>query len=158
MADKGDKADDKSEKSEKKQKSNLVPAIVLAVGIAAAGYFLGPGKGGPADAKEEKKEEEAKPLGPVSVMDPISVNLADGHYLKVGLGVQLSAEAKAEEFKEGPIERVKDMLISEVGGGKMEDFATPEGRELLKEELRESAKEQFHGEVVDFYFTDFVMQ
>lgn len=150
----------KKDKSAKGGKSNLLPAIVLAVGIALAGYFLGPGSGSGAahEEKEADKKEEVKPLGPIAKMEPISLNLADGHYLKVGLGVQLSEKGKVEEFDKGPIMLVKDLLIETAGGANMAELSTPEGREKLKDQLKERAHKLFGDEVVDFYFTDFVMQ
>lgn len=150
----------KKDKSAKGGKSNLLPAIVLALGIAVAGYFLGPGSGsgGAHDEKEAEKKEEVKPLGPIAKMEPISINLADGHYLKVGLGVQLSEKGNVEEFDKGPIMRVQDLLIEIAGGADMAELSTAEGREGLKKELKERAHKLFGEEVVDFYFTDFVMQ
>jgi flagellar FliL protein len=153
-ADKG--AAKKSKKDKGGGKSNLVPAIVLAIGIAAGGYFMG-GKGGAATAGAGATTT-TEPAGEIATMDPISVNLADGHFLKVGLGVQLSESANAEEFPKGPMSKVKDLLISEVGGADMNVLSTNQGREQLKDELTKKAEEEFDGEVLGFYFTDFVMQ
>jgi len=136
-------------------KSNLVPAIVLAVGIAAGGYFMG-GSGEAAHSGEAATT--TMPAGEIVTMEPISVNLADGHFLKVGLGVQLSEAGNAEEFPKGPMAKVKDMLIDQLAGANMAELATKEGKEKVKHELTERAKEEFEGEVLDFYFTDFVMQ
>jgi flagellar FliL protein len=152
-ADKGGK---KGKKEKGGGKSNLIPAVVLAVGIAVGGYFMG-GSGEPASAGAESTTTTALP-GEIATMDPISVNLADGHFLKVGLGVQLSEAANAEEFPKGPMSKVKDLLISEVGGGDMVVLSTNAGREELKHRLTEKAAEEFEGEVLGFYFTDFVMQ
>jgi len=137
----------------KKGKGNLVPAAVLAVGIAVGGYFMG-GSGGAATAAEPVKP----PAGEIATMEPLSVNLADGHFLKVGIALQLTEEVSLEEFGEGELAKAKDLLIEQVGGRPMEELATPEGRQALKEELVDGADETFHGDVIDVYFTDFVMQ
>ncbi len=145
-------ADEAAAGGGKKGKGNLVPAVVLAVGIAVGGYFMG-GSSGAAPAEEPKPE-----LGEVATMDALSVNLADGHFLKVGIALQLTKDVSLEHFGEGELAKAKDLLIEEVGGRPMEELATPDGREKLKEELVEKAEETFHGDVIDVYFTDFVMQ
>jgi flagellar FliL protein len=91
-------------------------------------------------------------------MDPLSVNLADGHFLKVGIALQLTEEVPLEEFGEGELAKAKDLLIAQVGGRPMEELGTPAGRDSLKKELTEKAEETFDGDVMDVYFTDFVMQ
>jgi len=58
----------------------------------------------------------------------------------------------------GPISRVKDLLIENLGGRNMADFATAPQREQIKNDLKDKAKKMFAGSVTDFYFTDFVMQ
>lgn len=155
-----DTAGDAGKKGKEKKdkgggKSNLVPAIVLAVGIAAGGYFMG---GSSEAAPAGEAATTTVPAGEIVTMDPISVNLADGHFLKVGLGVQLSESGNAEEFPKGPMAKVKDMLIDELAGANMAELATKEGKDKVKHALTERAKEEFEGEVLDFYFTDFVMQ
>ncbi len=149
----------KKGKKEKGGKSNLVPALVLAAGLLGAGYFMGPGSGETAClADGATTTTEPIPLGEIATMDPISVNLAAGRFLKVGMAVQLAEGIPAAEFSKGPINKAKDLLIEHVAGANMEELASEEGRKHLKESLRESAKESFEGEVLDVYFTDFVMQ
>ena len=153
-----DDAKGKTETGKKEQgggKSNLLPAVVLAIGIAAGGYFMG---GSAAPAAGGDATTTTLPAGEIVTMDPISVNLAEGHFLKVGLGVQLSEAGSPEEFPKGPMAKVKDMLIDELAGGDMASLSTKEGKEKVKEELTKRAEEEFEGEVLGFYFTDFVMQ
>jgi flagellar FliL protein len=147
----------KGKKEKKAGRSNLLPAVVLAIGLTAGGYFMG-GSGGSSTAGAESSATTTEPPGEIATMDPISVNLADGHFLKVGLGVQLSESADAENFPKGPMSKVKDLLISEVGGADMATLSTDAGREALKAELTKQAAKEFDGEVLGFYFTDFVMQ
>lgn len=161
-------ADDDEAKSSKddkaaKGKSNLVPAIVLAVGIAAGGYFMG-GSSDKATADDKKSEEEAPKPGEIATMEPLSVNLADGHFLKVGVAVVLAEGIEPGEFQKGKIAKAKDMLIDRLGGVPMETLTSPENRKALKEELSARAKEIYIDEetkqptVLEVYFTDFVMQ
>jgi flagellar FliL protein len=149
----------KKGKKEKGGKSNLVPALILCAGLLGAGYFMGPGSGETAClADGATTTTEPIPPGEIATMDPISVNLAEGRFLKVGMAVQLAEGIPANEFAKGPINKAKDLLIEHVAGANMEELASEEGRKHLKEALRESAKEEFEGEVLDVYFTDFVMQ
>jgi flagellar FliL protein len=149
----------KKGKKEKGGKSNLVPALVLAAGLLGAGYFMGPGSGETACAADgSPTTTEPPPAGEIASMDPISVNLAEGRFLKVGMAVQLAEGIPANEFAKGEINKAKDLLIDHVAGANMEELSSEEGRTALKEALRDDAKEAFEGEVLDVYFTDFVMQ
>jgi len=158
---KGGDTKGKGKGKEKSGKSNLVPAIVLAVGIAVGGYFMG-GSGTPActgkDCAAAEAKAEEKPPGQIATMDPLSVNLADEHFLKVGVAVQLAEGIEASEFAKGDISKVKDMLIDLLAGEHMEVLQTPEGRAKIKEELKKRSEKAFEGNVLDVYFTDFVMQ
>ena len=156
----------KKEKKEKGPKSNLLPAVVLAIGMVAAGYMLGPGSGATADAKPGGEETtttaEAVP-GEITSVEPININLADGHFLRVGMALQLAEGVLAEEFAKGKTAKANDIIIAEVGGKDMAELSSPEGRAKLKEDLKEKImaayeEEESGAEVLDIFFTDFVMQ
>jgi len=153
---KGKKA--KKDKSAKGGKSNLVPAVVLALGMLGAGYFLGPGSGDSGAAAAAPETTVAPVLGEIATMEAININLADGHFLRVGMGLQLIEGIEKAEFEKGKTAKASDVLIAELGGSQMEEIATAEGRERVKETLKEHLKEAYEGEVIDVYFTDFVMQ
>ena len=137
-------------------KSNLVPAIVLALGILGGGYFMG--SGGSADAGENTPTTEPVALGEIATMEAINVNLADGHFLRVGLALQLIEGVEKSEFEKGETAKANDLLISNLGGRSMTELASADGRELIKTHLKEQMKEVYEGDVVDVFFTDFVMQ
>lgn len=165
MSDDDDKGDKKGDKGDApKAKSNLVPAIVLAVGLAVGGYFMGGSSDSPAGADAATTEAEAPVPGLIATMEPLSVNLADGHFLKVGVALVLAEGIEPGEFAKGEIAKAKDMLIDRLGGAKMDTLTTPEGRKALKEELTAKVKEIYtdpetkQPTVLEVYFTDFVMQ
>lgn len=137
---------------QKKGKKKLLAVVaVLAIAGGGAGYtFFGPGK--TAEAAEEKPPPPE--LGEVLVIDPISINLADGHYLKLGLGLQAIAEP--EHAPEGS--KALDSAIALYSGRSMEELSDPEARKKLKEELTATVEEEYHQEVVDVYFREYVMQ
>ena len=154
-------SDDKVEKSdakkEKKGKSNLIPAVVLALGLAAGGYFMG--GSGSATASADAKPAVDKPTpGEIATMDPLSVNLADGHFLKVGIAIQLAEGTVASDFMKGEISKAKDLLIDRMAGLPMAQLTSPDGRKAVKDELTKAAKKLYDNQVLDVYFTDFVMQ
>lgn len=93
-------------------------------------------------------------LGTVQAVEPISINLAGGRYLRLGLGLQLTAEV-AED-----VDTVKalDLAIALFSQRPVEEISTPEGRNALKRELAAQLTEVYEGEVVDVYFSNFVYQ
>lgn len=150
------------EKGGKKKKPLLI-AIVLVVlaGAAGAWYFLmGPGAatdeaadGDAAQVEAPAGRPEGEP-GEVLTTEAISINLANGHYLRLGLGLELSATVH------GDVSTAKalDAAIALFSGRPMDEVASPEGRAALKDQLAEQLWEIYHGDVLDVYFTDFVTQ
>ena len=148
----------KKEKKEKGGKSNLVPAVVLAVGMCIAGYFLGPAAAtAKAEAMAPTTTEKAV-AGEIAKIEPININLADGHFLRVGMAIQLVEGVLVEEFDKGENAKANDLMIAEFGGKSMEELGTTKGREEMKKHLQEKLKETYEGDVIDVFFTDFVMQ
>jgi flagellar FliL protein len=123
------------------------------VALAAAWFLLlGPGAG--AEAEEEHAEPQP---GPVLTLDPITMNLADGRLLKVGLALQLPIE-EGEHGGEFSGAVALDEAIAFLGEHTYDQLAAPEGRAQVKVELAERVAERYHGGVLDVYFTQFVMQ
>ncbi len=128
--------------------------------VAGAGVLLAAAGGGtwfvlgPSASAEAAQEEPEVELGDVLAVEPISINLADGHYLKLGLGLQVVAEVAHEP--DGSL--ALDAAISLYSGRSMAEVGDPAQREALKEELRHSVEELYHHDVVDVYFTEYVTQ
>jgi flagellar protein FliL len=149
-------ADDKKSKDGEKEapakgglfaNKKLLIMIVLPVLLLAGGggyWFFGTGT-----------EEEPPPEpGEVIVMDPITVNLAGGHYLKFGLALQ--AILDVHEAPDGS--KAMDLAISTLSNRDMSELSTSEQREKVKHELEEKVKHAYHDEVMTIYFTQFVME
>lgn len=137
----------------KKKLVLIVAAVVLVLGGGAAWYFLmGPGAG----AAEVVAEPEPEP-GDVLVVDPISVNLAGGHYLRIGYTLQFTLEASGGEHEPDPSKSV-DLAIALYSGRTVEEVSDGATREALKGELLTQVEEAYHGEVMDLYLTNFVTQ
>jgi flagellar protein FliL len=141
-----------------KKKLVMIVAGVVVLAIAGGGFMLTKG-GGKAEAAEAKKEAEAKPMGEIIKLDAITLNLADGdHYLKVGIALQLSAEAKHPDEVDAQSPRALDETIRFFGAHSYEELDGARKREKARKELAHRIEAMFHHEVVDVYFTDFVMQ
>jgi flagellar FliL protein len=102
----------------------IVLPVVLVIG-AAAWFFLLRGDGG----EKVKAIPEPTP-GPVVTLDPITVNLASGHFLKLGLALQTDASAKEVDGS-----HALDLAISEFSGETIDELSSAEGRERAKREL-----------------------
>ena len=135
-----------AEEAPKKSKKKLVAVALVFVLAAAAYWFLFKPSG-----KHEKVEPEA---GPVVVLEPIQVNLAAGHYLKIGLALQATAEA-GEELDGS---EALDSTIELFSGLPMEEVSLAEDRTKLKRKLLHDLEKRYEGEVFDVYFTEFVTQ
>jgi flagellar FliL protein len=137
-----------------KNKLVMIVVPVLLVVVAAWYFVLGPGSGG--SAAEEKPKVE---LGEVVALDPITMNLADGRLLKVGLALQLPLEpppgAGHGEFS-GSL--ALDEAIAFLGEHTYDQLAAPAARQEAKKELSHRVNERYHHGVLEVYFTEFVMQ
>lgn len=167
----------------KKGKGRLLLTVGLCLGLAGGGYVLGgrsaaaepetaaettaagaapetTGHGGSDDGGDEVVCEPVEPpeMGPVIDLPALSVNLAEGHYLRVAVSVALAADVELEdpeEFKSAP---AKDLVVSTLSGRSMDELSNNAGRERVKTELTEQIVEAYHGEVESVFFTEFVMQ
>lgn len=157
---KKDKGNAEGEGSKSGGKSKLLPAIVLAVGLIGGGYFMGGGKGAAAakaTVPSGPTTSTTLPAGEVLPLDPITLNLSDGHVLRVGIALQLTKAAKADAVtKEGP--KALDLAIGLLGEKSQAELTAPGGRAKAKQELSEKVAAAFEGKVLGIYFTDFVMQ
>lgn len=136
----------------KKSRKGLVVvlAVVLVLGGAAAYYFLGM-KGG-----EAAPAAEPEPVaGAVVAVEPISMNLADGHYLRLGFELQLTEEVGEEVPDTG---KAVDAAIALFSGRSVSEVSDAATRDALKAELLHQIEELYEGEVMDLYLTNYVTQ
>jgi flagellar FliL protein len=168
MARKKKKGAEGADGEDKKgKKGNLVPAIVIAIGLVLGGKMMG-GGGSAATTTVVESTTTTEAPGPVVKLDPITLNMADGRFLRVGLGFQLTAEAGAGgghgEAKPdttdaaGEYAKALDLAIDVLGGRNYSELVSPEGREAAKHELVQKLEHAYEGEIEDVYFTEFVLQ
>src|SRR5688572_24792277 len=137
-----DAATEKPKKGKKKKLLLAVPLLAVAVGVF---LFLKPSA---PEAAEKPKE------GVVVKLDPVHVNLADGHFLKLGLALQ--ATDKAGKELDGS--KALDLAIALLSNREKAELASNEGREAAKKQLVKAVEKAYEGEVMDIYLTEFVMQ
>ena len=139
-------AKDAPGKGGKGGKKKLLMAAALVVLVAGWFFLLGPGSG---------SAEPAKPKpGEVLEMEPITMNLADGRLLKVGIALQPTYDGAYGMSGA----KALDETIAFLGEHTYEQLAAPGARQVAKGELTERIIKRYEKEVLEVYFTEFVMQ
>lgn len=125
-------------------KGKKIGIILVVVGLlaGAAWYFV----------LRPTGEAEPKP-GEVAQLDPIQINLAGGHYLRLGLALQLTETAHEVNGS-----KALDAAITVFSGRPVGEVNKPEKREELRHELDEMLHDRYHGDVMEVLFTEFVTQ
>jgi flagellar FliL protein len=150
MADEKDTAGETPAKKSNKMLIIIIAAVVLLGGGGAGAFFM---------LKGNSKAEAAPKKGVVTAIDsPITINLADGHYLKLGFSLQQTADAaEAVDTSEA-----LNLAIDEYTGKTVAELSTDKGREELKVELLKKIEKAYTTdgtkEVMDIYYTSFVTQ
>lgn len=140
-----DEASEAAPAKGKKKLLIMIIAVVLMLGGGVGGYLMLTG------GKDEAPKAEA---GAVVPLEAITINLADGHYLKVAFALQATAEVKEEP--DGS--KALDLAIAQYTDMKVAELSTADGRNHAKAELLEKIKKAYEHEVMDLYFTQFVTQ
>ncbi|HVN13065.1 MAG TPA: flagellar basal body-associated FliL family protein [Kineosporiaceae bacterium] len=130
------------------KKKVVLVALVVVVAVAALYLLvLKPHGGGAAAAP--------KPVpGAVVKLDPITLNLAGGHFLKLGLSLQATADAGEDVSGAKALDAAIDLFSNKT----IKDLTSTEGRDKAKSDLVKRVSGLYEGKVYDIYFTDFVMQ
>jgi flagellar FliL protein len=132
----------------KGKKKKLIVVAVLLLALGGGGYtFLGKGSA-------TANAEPAPTPGKVVPLEAIHVNLAGGHYLKVGMALQATADAA--EPPDGS--KALDIAIDTFSGRSLAELNDVKARDKIKHELVEKVDEAYEHEVMDIYFTEFVTQ
>ena len=98
------------------------------------------------------------PAGPVDTLDPITINLAASHYLKVAVALQVPtgvdpSTVKTTENWEAVALKV---VIDSLSGQTIDSLAAK--RQQVENLIGDSVCRKTDGKVLTIYFTDFVMQ
>ncbi|WP_426242368.1 flagellar basal body-associated FliL family protein [Nocardioides sp. LHG3406-4] len=134
--------DEPKKKGGKKKKLLILLALVV-VGAAAWFFLLKPPAAAPAPEP-----------GETVALEPIQLNLEGGHYLRLGMALQLTADVHEEVDGSKALDAAIDLF----SGREVAEVNTGKQREDLKTELLKRLKEAYHHDVLDVYFTEFVTQ
>jgi flagellar protein FliL len=152
--DKNAETDGTEVKKGGKKKLVLLLAVVLLAAAGAAYFFLFTGS-----AEAEAAEPEH---GGYVALEPIAVNLAGGGYLKVGITLDITAEAAGGGHGGGGVDGAKayDQIISTFSQASPADVTG--AREALKEALEQKIVEAYTEDgvpmVIGIYYTEYVTQ
>jgi flagellar FliL protein len=133
-----------TDEAPKGRKNVLLVGLLAVVVAAAAGWWF--------MIRPAGAEEEPVP-GSVVALEPIQVNLASGHYLKIGIALQA-----VEGIEEVDGSKALDATIELFSGQDMAQLTVAKHRTALKEKLVHELEEEYEGEVIGVYFTEFVTQ
>jgi flagellar FliL protein len=143
---KKEEAEEPQTKAGGKKKLLVILAVILLAAGAGAYFFLFSGSGKPV----------APTPGAVVTVDPVAVNLAGGGYLKVGVGLQLTADA-GEKID---VAKAQDLLISTFSMAKPADVNG--SRDALKAALEKKIVAAYTKDgkemVMGIYLTQYVTQ
>jgi flagellar FliL protein len=134
-------------RSKKKLVLVVVPVLLVVLGAAWFLFLKPSGTAGP-------EAEPAPEPGEVLPVDAVSLNLEGGHYLRLGLALQLTSDVS-----EAPdTSKAVDRAIALFSGRSVEDVSDPKIREKLRGELAKELAEAYEGEVMGVYLTNYVTQ
>ena len=126
----------------KKSKKKLIIIVVAVLALGGGGFMM----------FRPKPPAPPEP-GTVVALDPIQVNLAGEHYLRVGIALQLT-----KKTKEADGSKALDALIQEFSGKTIAEVSNTTKRRTMQDELEHTIEKLYDEEVMDLYFTDFVTQ
>jgi flagellar FliL protein len=103
------------------------------------------------------KPKPAPPSGgDIVALDPTTLNLADGHYLKIALGVQLvKGKATLADFQNS---QAQALVISEFSDRSVDSLSSNAARAKLSDDLLAKLKKAYPDKVFGVYITQFVTQ
>ncbi|MHB1065098.1 MAG: flagellar basal body-associated FliL family protein [Georgenia sp.] len=135
-----------------RRRAPMIIALVLVVVVllGAVAYVLRPWEPSAAIAEVPA----AAPLGAVVAVEPISLNLAGGRYLRLGFSIQFTEDAP----KELQTAKALDIAIATFSGRSVEEINDMESRAQITKQFVADLTDVYEGSVVDIYYTDLVTQ
>ena len=137
-------------------KWTYVLLLLIALGAAVGGWLWRSRLGASANASSSSQVRR------VLHLDTFVLNLSDRDdraYLRAGIDLGLRSDSQTNKEEAPPVALIRDTILGVLAKAHSEDVVTPEGKQMLKEEilraLRERAPELGVEEV---YFTEFLIQ
>jgi len=149
----------------KKGRRLLLVALVLAL-LAGGGFFAWQKLAGPSTPAPDPKTVPGATVN----LDSMTLNLADGRFLKVGMALQLSQAATASNAAAAASgsgsasatsfdgSKALDAAITVLGQRTYNQLLAPGGRAAAQKALTTEVSRRYDGGVLRVYFTEFLMQ
>lgn len=148
----------KTDAEEPKGQNRLV-LVFAVVGVLAllggAAFFFGLiGGGEDAEGAEPTVEPTPTELGMVVQLDSLTLNLASGRFLKLGVAVEMAPGLTVEP----PTAPIYDELIDLFAPLTFEELTIATVREETKTTLLDRLRSTYGDDIAGVYYTEFVMQ
>jgi flagellar FliL protein len=131
-----------------KRKSILLLSLlflVIAGGVAI--YYLN---------HKGKQGKQETVLVEIEDVEPIVINLADGHYVRMTISLGYTGDKKELEKK---LPMINDVIITTAGAMTSKELLSPEGKELFKENLLLKLNSALSdASIRDVFFKEFIVQ
>jgi flagellar FliL protein len=135
---------DAAKKKGSKKKLIIIVLVVVLVGGGAYKTVLAPKKVGPPAG------------GDIVSLEANTLNLSDGHYLKIGVDIQLvKGKAAVATFQ---MSQAQELVINEFSDRTVASLSTNAARLALMNQLDTSLKQAYKGEIFKTFLTQFVTQ
>jgi len=143
---KNDGEQDKEERAKKPflKRRSVIAVLIVVLLLGAGAYFV---------LKPSSGASKPEP-GAVDPLDSIQINLAGGHYLRLGIALQLRKGAASD--LDGS--KALDAAINLFSGQSMGELDQGQPRNSLKAKLGQQLSSLYDGDVMGVYFTEFVTQ
>jgi len=125
----------------------LVVVSIFAGGGGVLFYFLQKGKSEQQDISTSLRIME---------LEPVVINLSDGHYIRIAIALGYTGD---ESELKNKLPAINDVLITTVGAMSSKELISPEGKELLKENLLLKINSVLSGvQVRNIFYREFIVQ
>lgn len=145
------KADETEAAPGKKSGMKLIIIVLVAVLVSLGGAF-----GAYVMFLKEPGEPPAPVGGAMVQMDAMTVTLAQGHFLKIQIAIQLVEGAGTPEDFETI--QASQLIIDTFSNREMDELTTNAARKDLIAQLLTSLQKAYPEEVFDIYLTQYVIQ
>ena len=104
----------------------------------------------------EKDEQKTADSFRIMEIEPVVINLSDGHYIRMAIALGYVGE---ESELKNKLPAVNDILITTAGAMSSRELISPEGKELLKENLLLKINSVLSGvRVRNIFYREFIVQ
>lgn len=178
MAEKKEKDGEEGKEAAPKSKKKLfiiIGVVILLLGSVGGYFLMSSGKKATDSESDEATDESSEGgdsegeaghgkgkgglSGSIIPLDTFIVNLqVKGSFLKVTIQLEFGEPGQPNTL-ESDMPKIRDSIIRIMSGKTAQDILSTEGKEKLREEVKDGVNEAMGSEdVVNVYFTEFIVQ